>query len=74
MFLKQCYLYIPTSLTSISPVAKPMGGGCAHPHWMHSMQNTTFLALLRAIFALKGKIVPPPISIGDERVTTWPWI
>ena len=34
-------------------------GGAAPPIGMQSMQNTTFLALLRPIFALKEKIAPP---------------
>ena len=35
------------------------------------MQNTTFLLLLKPIFALKVKIAPPPgIGIGNVNVST----
>ena len=42
-------------------------GGPALPIGMKSMQNTTFLALLKPIFAVKGKI---PSPIGIENVST----
>ena len=44
-------------------------GGSSPPIGLKSMQNTLFLALLRPIFALNTKIVPPMIlamRVGQE--------
>ena len=43
--------------------------GLEPPTGMQSMQNTTLLALLKPIFALKTKIATP-IGIGNENVST----
>ena len=39
-------------------------GGCSPPIGVKNMQNTTFLALLKTIFALKTKIAPPPLALA----------
>ena len=42
-------------------------GGLSPPIGLKSMQNTTFLVLLRRIFAPKMKIAPPH-GIGDQKL------
>ena len=55
------------------PVALPGAGGeesYSFPHiGIQSMQNTTFLAVLRPIFALKSKLTPSPIGIGMQNMS-----
>ena len=55
-------LYHTTSLfgrSTISSVARGGGGGSSPPIGLWSMQNRTFLVLLRPIFGEKLKTVPP---------------
>ena len=60
-------------LISINSVARGRGRGCnplPRSIGMQSMQNTTFLALSKTIFALKTKIASSPIGSGNENVST----
>ena len=52
---------IPPSIQALSSVARGgAGGGSSSPIGLWSMQNRTFLVLLRPIFCEKLKIAPPP--------------
>ena len=54
-----------------SSVAK---GGSSPPIGLKSMQNSVFLAVLRLIFGLKTKIIPPKeigVRIGEEAEMSW---
>ena len=55
---------------AVSSVVKPGGGELLLPHWHAEHAKSTFLALLRPIFALKAKTAPLPlIGFGYENVS-----
>ena len=60
------------SNADISSVARRGAGGLEPPIGLKSMQNRTFLVLLRPIFSQKMKTAPPRRDLGAEVVKELP--